>query len=84
MKVINFDHKNKKDDKEHTIEFLEEVIKDLKEGKLDPEKCLLFLKWKDGENGETFNYYHNGLPTETMLAIIEMNKAKIINDLVIT
>ena len=82
MKIINFE--NKKDDKkELTIEFLEEVIKNLKEDKLDPEKCLLFLKWKNGD-GESFNYYHNGIPTETILALIEMNKAKIINDLIIT
>ena len=82
MKIINFE--KKKDDKEHAIEFLEGVIKNLKEDKLDPEKCLLFLKWKDGENGESFNYYHNGIPTETILALIEMNKAKIIDDLIIT
>ena len=74
----------KKDDKEYTIEFLEGVIKNLKEDKLDPEKCLLFLKWKDGDGSESFNYYHNGIPTETILALIEMNKAKIINDLIIT
>lgn len=82
MKIVNFD--KKKDDKEFTIEFLEGVIKNLKEDKLDPENCLLFLKWKDGENAESFNYYHNGMPTETILALIEMNKAKIINDLIIT
>ena len=87
MKIINFEKKDdkveKKDDKEFAIEFLKGVIKNLKEDKLDPEKCLLFLKWKNGD-GESFNYYHNGIPTETILALIEMNKAKIINDLIIT
>jgi hypothetical protein len=85
MKIINFDQKkdDKKDEKEFAIEFLEGVIKNLKEDKLDPEKCLLFLKWKDGDS-ESFNYYHNGMPTETILALIEINKAKIINDLIIT
>lgn len=78
MKIITLPTKEGK--KQNTINFLQELIKDFESNKLDPEKCLVLCKWKVNNNLDQFNYYHNDLPTESLLALIELNKDKILQE----
>lgn len=70
----------KKKEKEKAIEFMEKLIEDLKENKQDPEKVIIFLKWKVDEESESFDFYENIGITENVLGMIEMLKNKVIND----
>lgn len=82
-KIINKVNKIDKpqENKQLTIEFLEDIIKGLKNDKLDPEKCLVLTKWKKDESSESYEYYHNNLPTETILSMLKLCEDLFIKDI---
>lgn len=75
-------NRNKKEDKIiRTIEFLEQVIKELKQENLDPERCIVLAKWNSKEGFDQFQYWHNQIPTETFISLLELNKDKFLQDI---
>lgn len=67
---VDKSHKNKK----LTIQLLEGIIKDLKKDKLNPEKCLVIMKWANSDNSERYEVHHNDLPTETSLSMLTLSE----------
>lgn len=72
---------SKQDAAINTIEFLEIMIKELKQKKLDPEKCIVLAKWKSKKDYEQIRYWHNGINTETFLSLLELNKDMFLKDI---
>lgn len=70
----------KEEKKQKAIEFMKSLIKDLEKDKLDPEKVIIFLKWKVDEETESFEFYENINTTENILGMIELMRNKIIHD----
>lgn len=56
-------------------------IKELEADKLDPEKCIVMLEWKNRAGIECYQYWHNNLTVENVLSLMELSKYKFLNDL---
>lgn len=71
----------KEEKKQKAISLMEEVIKELKADKLDPEQCIILLRWENGKNNQSYQYWNNDLTTDSIISLVELLKRKIIDDI---
>lgn len=70
----------KEEEKQKTISFLKDIIKELEDGKIDPEECIVMLKWKTSKESSRYQYWNNDFTLDKILGLIELLKLKIIKD----
>jgi hypothetical protein len=58
---------------------LEDAIKDIKEGRRDPNKILIIML-DDRDNRYKTTWYNGGMSFSRMLALVEVFKARLIKD----
>lgn len=76
---------NMEDKKEKAISLMRNLIKDLENDNIDPEKVIVFLKWKTNLNNgegllEKYQFHSNIEETENLLGCTDLLRDKILSD----
>ncbi len=72
--------KEKEVKKQKTISLLKDLIKELESNKLDPEECIVMLKWSVSKNQSSYQVWKNDIHLTPLLGLIEVIKNKIITE----
>ena len=60
-KIITSPPKPKEEEKQKTISFLKDQIKRLESENLNPEDCMIIMKWQEPNKRFSYRYNHNGV-----------------------